>query len=277
VFRLAVVIIFLAVSPASQADGDAVFAATPEEILNLRAAYEARNGAINSIKKHKVKRRFVGVTDSLSNETPVVSLLFRNPSVLFFIDAAGAKWPVTKVSIINDDWLKCANCEEDSGVFDNSIEIYSSTSEGEAYFNVYLEDRPMPILIRAISSNKYREYHAVTDIGVGDLKSSDNVTYGAAPLVEGKAPDQDLSNALANVAPRDSFEVRTSSEHFTVWRQGDTLIVRTKMRIASPQSARRQKNSTGDIAYRLVGPASSRILAYTDDGKSLAVKVFLDD
>lgn len=276
-FRLAVVIIFLAVSPTSQGDVDAVFAATPENILKLIDVYESRNAAINSVKKHKVKRRFIGVTDSLSNETPVVSLLFRNPSVLFFIDAAGAKWPVTKVSIINDEWLKCANCEEDSGVFDNSIEIYSITPEGEAYFNVYLEDRPMPVLIKAISSSKYREYHAVTDIGVGDLKSSSNVSYGAAPLVEGKEPDQDLSNALANVAPKDSVEVSTSSEHFTVWRQGDTLIARTKMRIVNPQSARRQKNSTGDIAYRLAGPASSRILAYTDDGKPLAVKVFLDD
>jgi hypothetical protein len=254
---------------------DGVFSASPEDILRLKKEYENRNRALNTVKKHRVSRRFLPVSDAPDSETPVINLLFRNPSVLFFIDASGAKWPVERTSIVNSAWLKCANCDAAVEDFNNSIEIYSITPEGEAYFTVYLEGRPMPVLIKAVSSNSHSDYHAITDIGIDELRSRDNIVYGTTPLFEGAAPDQDLSNALANISPKDSVEVRTDNEQFKVWLQGDSLIVRTKMRI--PASKRRQTNSSGYIAYRLGAPAVSRILAYSPEGVATSVRVFLDD
>lgn len=272
-------ILILLSLPASSQDGEegAIFSASPSEILELRGIYEARNRALNTVKKHKVVRQFVKVFDSPDGDTPVVNLLFRNPSVLFFIDASGAKWPVTKTSIVNSDWLKCGNCSEASEDFDNSIEIYSVTPEGSAYFMVYLEGRAMPVHIMATSSSLNPVYHAVTDISIDDLRSQEGVHYGSMVLADGAAPDQDLSNALANVSPKDSVEVKSSSDQFKIWRQGDSLIVRTKMNITSPQTQRRNTNSSGYIAYRLVAPAVSRILALTPDGKPIRVRVFLDE
>ena len=265
--------------PALSQDGEprGILWASPAEILKLRGIYAARNRALNTVKKHKVVRQFVKVSDSPDGDTPVVNLLFRNPSVLFFIDDSGAKWPVTKTSIVNADWLKCGNCSKASEDFDNSIEIYSVTPEGSAYFLVYLEGRAMPVHIMATSSSLNPVYHAVTDISIDDLRSQESAHYPPMALSDGAAPDQDLSNALANVSPKDSVEVKSSSDQFKIWRQGDSLIVRTKMNITSPRSKRKQINSSGYIASRLVEPAVSRILALTPDGKVVRVKVFLDE
>jgi len=257
---------------------DSLLTGDPESILKLRAGVVASQKAMRTTKRYRVINQSIVVNDAPGSETPTVVLLPKNPSVIVFSDIAGGAWPIVRTNIIDSSWLKCvasADSTKACGTTENTIELYTDSFEGQAHFMVYLKDRPLPIHIRAVASENQAIYNPLTEIQIADIHSS-SAGGTSLQLATGSSlvSDEDLSGVLYGVKPGNSVPIETDSDLMTVWRQGNDLIVVTKMELISPIPSRQMNSQSGNIAYRT--PLATRFIGRTPEGRSVRVRVSVD-
>lgn len=216
-------------------DMNDLYGLTPNEIIQLRKEWEARQKAATDA---PAELKCVTIPISLASgmKMPTIQVTPGYVSSIVLLDRFGNPWPVKGVSWGDKEAFQVESPSGDTnknatGIPQNIISVSPLRSIGATSMSILLEDKSIPVVLRLVINKAVNDARA-------DLKI-DGLAPGAAPEMRASTiPAQfattDMIAFLDGVPPKSATRLMVNSELIEAWSYAGSMIVRTRTDLVSP-------------------------------------------